>query len=67
MDKYVKTDELDVVVLALFSRRHLKLPDETVIARGVNEGLLARINGRVVLTIHGEMRARELFNRPLKA
>jgi hypothetical protein len=61
-----ETDELDVVLVTLYSKRHLKLPDEKVIHRGVGDGLLATVNGRIVLTIYGEMRARELFNRPLK-
>ncbi len=58
-------DELDVLVMTLFSKRRPKLPNPGTVKQGEERGYLANLNGRMVLTIHGEMRAKELFSRPL--
>ncbi len=59
------SDELDVLLMTLFSKRRPKLPSAHTVKQGEDRGYLANLNGRVVLTIHGEMRAKELFSRPL--
>jgi len=59
------SDELDVLLMTLFSKRRPKLPSEHTLKQGEERGYLANLNGRTVLTIHGEMRAKELFSRPL--
>lgn len=60
-----QANELDVLLMTLFSKRRPKLLSDDTLKQGEERGYLANLNGRPVLTMHGEMRAKELFSRPL--